>query len=249
MVVGDILQKIGLTEKEAKVYLACLELGETTASEIATHTGVNRATTYAILEALKNNGLISSFEKGKKTYFVAESPEQLKSRLKIEEESLKGRLANLQKVFPLLQRLYEAKGERPHVRFFEGEEGVAAIRRDILRSRPKRIDFIVPLDESYRFFPPRPEDHRAMMKKRLQAIEWRVIYTSEQGPILPDREKAFQRKFVEPKQLSIATEIVLYGNKAALVAYKQKLIGVILEDEVIVSSLRAIFEFMWHRIK
>ena len=71
------LQEIGLNEKEAKVYLAALELGQSVVQDIAKKAGVNRATTYFVIEGLMKMGLMSSFHKGKKQYFVAADPDRL----------------------------------------------------------------------------------------------------------------------------------------------------------------------------
>ena len=46
------LEKFGLSEKEAKVYLACLELGEDTASDISLKSNLPRTLIYDILEKL-----------------------------------------------------------------------------------------------------------------------------------------------------------------------------------------------------
>jgi sugar-specific transcriptional regulator TrmB len=70
----ETLIKLGLSEKEAAVYLATLELGEDTALNIAEKSQVNRTTTYVILEKLMKLGLASTVERGKKTVFVAEDP-------------------------------------------------------------------------------------------------------------------------------------------------------------------------------
>ena len=59
------LVEIGLNEKEAKVYLASLELGQSAVQGISSRSGVNRATTYFIIEGLTAKGLISSFHQGK----------------------------------------------------------------------------------------------------------------------------------------------------------------------------------------
>jgi len=57
------LEKIGLSKKEAKVYLACLELSEATIGQISKKSGVKRTTVYDIVESLKEKSLISSSTK------------------------------------------------------------------------------------------------------------------------------------------------------------------------------------------
>ena len=60
------LKHIGLSENEAKVYLAMLELGPSPVLEIAAKAGINRPTAYAQIESLKKMGLVSMQTKGKK---------------------------------------------------------------------------------------------------------------------------------------------------------------------------------------
>ena len=74
------LNYLGLNEKEAKVYLAALELGKSSVQNIAKKADVNRATTYVVIEALIKRGLMSSANENKKQYFIAEAPEKLKSQ-------------------------------------------------------------------------------------------------------------------------------------------------------------------------
>ena len=48
------LEQIGLDPKEAKVYLAMLELGETTVARIAQKSKIKRTTAYDLVDSLKN---------------------------------------------------------------------------------------------------------------------------------------------------------------------------------------------------
>ena len=53
------LQKLGLSDKEASVYLAMLELGPSVVSDIAKKANINRSTVYVVLEFLKKRGIPS----------------------------------------------------------------------------------------------------------------------------------------------------------------------------------------------
>ena len=61
------LQKIGLDEREAKVYLATLELGPSPVQKIAQRSQVPRATTYLVLDDLQNKGFVSTYKDRKST--------------------------------------------------------------------------------------------------------------------------------------------------------------------------------------
>jgi sugar-specific transcriptional regulator TrmB len=82
---------LDLSEKEAKVYIASLELGLSTIQEIAGKSQISRSTTYEVIESLMEKGLMSALTKGKKKYFSAESPEKLMSLIDIKEGELEKR--------------------------------------------------------------------------------------------------------------------------------------------------------------
>ncbi|MBI5644702.1 helix-turn-helix domain-containing protein [Candidatus Kaiserbacteria bacterium] len=121
------LQDIGLSEKEARVYLASLELGQTTAEKLAKHAKVNRSTTYVQLESLMKRGLISTHEADKKAVFAPESPEILKRLLLKQRDDINSRERDLATILPMLVQQYEGAGEWPLVRFFPGARESASI--------------------------------------------------------------------------------------------------------------------------
>ena len=53
------LKKLGLTEKEAKLYINALELGSFSVMGIAHKSGIKRPTCYLILDELVKKGLVS----------------------------------------------------------------------------------------------------------------------------------------------------------------------------------------------
>ena len=71
------LEKIGLTNSEAKTYVALLKLGQTTAGPIVSEAKVTRSKIYDILERLKNKGLVSYITKKSTKHFSATSPENI----------------------------------------------------------------------------------------------------------------------------------------------------------------------------
>ena len=65
------LIELGLSEKEASVYLASLELGASSVQKISQQAKINRATTYVIIESLSKKGLMSTMEKAGKIFFFS----------------------------------------------------------------------------------------------------------------------------------------------------------------------------------
>lgn len=70
------LEKLGLTENEAKAYVGLVSLGEATAREIHDLTNVPRAKVYEILKMLAKKGYLE-VRQGSPTYFRAVDPKKV----------------------------------------------------------------------------------------------------------------------------------------------------------------------------
>jgi len=76
------LKKLGLTEYEARVYIAVVELGEVEASEIARRSGVPRTRIYDVLAKLENSGLIQKIMGSRPAVYAAIPPKKALEPLK-----------------------------------------------------------------------------------------------------------------------------------------------------------------------
>ncbi|MBI4160382.1 MAG: hypothetical protein HY506_00550 [Candidatus Yanofskybacteria bacterium] len=243
------LKNLGLTDKEALVYLASLELGAETVQNIAKKAGINRATAYLQIESLKERGLMSEFEKGKKTFFVAESPEQLSRLLNIWEKELEFKKAEVNRILPALQNIFAGAGERPKVRFLEGLEGARTLQADFLSVKDKKIESFVNLDKLFEVF---PEHEREYSKNRIEKqIESKVIYTRKEGPLgdATDAAKLRIAKYMPLDQFPVSSDITIYDNKVAFATYKVKNIGVVIESKEIADTMRILFYAIWATLK
>ena len=244
------LKQLGLSEKEAKVYLAALELGSSSVMEISRKAGINRPTTYFQIESLMKRGLMSSVTRGKKRYFAAEPPNRLLRLLELKEKEIEEQEERFKKILPELQALFNMIREKPKVRFFEGIEGLKAIQEDIIKTKSKSIEEITNLDEAYKVFPPHPGDHRHKMAKKFRNIPIKTIYTSKKGPILPYKENTKLQQFVPFEEFPFSAHLVIYGeDKTAVFSLKNRLVGVIIEDKEITSTLRYCFKLAWEGAK
>ena len=124
--IDKILVKIGLTQKEAKLYIASLRLGSQTASVLAKYAGINRTTVYDIFEGLIKKGLATKIDKGAAVYFQVLDPKNLISYLerdkneyirKIEKEK-----QEVEDILPAIQSIESVATTKPKVQFFEGEK-------------------------------------------------------------------------------------------------------------------------------
>lgn len=240
------LIQLGLTEKEAKIYLALLELGLESVNRIAKKSQVNRATTYFVLESLSRRKLASKLEKDKTTYYSPEPPEQLINILKKQEAEIKQKVQNFQTLLPQLRGVYNLAENKPVVRFFEGREGLRAIQEDFLSSNDREVEAAYALDDVRKVFKPYEREEYSNRKKEKRILS-RAIYVSEETT-RPHEELSIS--FRVPKdQFPITADLTIYDNKVAIASLRGNLSGVIIENSEIANTLRSIFRLAYAKAK
>lgn len=237
------LQQLGLSVKEAKVYLASLELGESTVQEIAKKAEVNRPTTYVQIESLMQRGLISSVDKGKKRYFIAESPNQLLKLLDDQKSETQRKAEDFKEMLPELKAIYNLSEERPRVRFFEGKKGLEVIKDEILKVKDKKMEAIFSVDDLDNVF---SKDEKAeYFNRRLkQGIKMKGIYTRSAGSF-DKTAKGDEIRVIPKEKFPITVDITIFSDRVALSALRKELVGVIIESKEIADTLRSIFNLAW----
>ena len=246
---NKILTSLGLSEKEAQIYEATLESGPETVQKIAHRAGITRTGAYAYIRSLIQKGLMSSSTRDKRTYFSAEPPENLFRLLEQQKEKMKESAVGLKKILPRLQTIYETSEDRPHVRVFEGKDGLKTMTTDLLKSRFGSLQEFTSLDEAYAIVPPQPNDHREQIKKKFKKIPSKVIYTSKDGPILKQINGIKERRFIPKDIFPFTGSVNIYGNKISLTSRKKTITGVIIENKEIADTLRALFSLAWDSLR
>ncbi|MFH1284435.1 MAG: helix-turn-helix domain-containing protein [Candidatus Peregrinibacteria bacterium] len=233
----QVLTHLGLTEKEAKVYLSSTEVGTAPVSTIAQKAGINRVTTYDILEKLKQKGLVSYFTKKKIRYFTSTKPETLL-------EEFEKRTNDLRTSLPKFKRL-TGETSHPRVRYFEGLEGIKAIYADTLTSKSEILNY----SNSHEIRKQWPNyDKEYVAKRAKKKIFLRGICPKDaEGKIVHKEDEKYHRemRLVPPEQFSCTNEINIYDDKVSIISFKDELIGMIIESSEIANSQRAIFNICW----
>ncbi|MBN1385992.1 helix-turn-helix domain-containing protein [Candidatus Woesearchaeota archaeon] len=126
------LAGIGLTNGEARIYLALLELGPTTTGPIIDRAGISSSKVYEILERLMRKDLVSEFTKRRTRYFQASDPRNLFSLLKAQKLELETRERQLKRIIPKLESGYQQDPVSSAI--IKGQEGIISFLGS-LRSR------------------------------------------------------------------------------------------------------------------
>jgi HTH-type transcriptional regulator, sugar sensing transcriptional regulator len=236
------LQEIGLSEKEAQVYLATLELGQETVQNISKKSGVNRATTYVILESLQKKGIVTIFEQDKKTIFIAEGPTALYNIILEQEEALQKRDLELDLMMPQLMSAYNLHPEKPKVSFFEGKEGLKKMQEEFLAMGSDTASVIYSPGAVMDLFS--EDEIKEQRKKRVgKKIKTRSIYSASQSKEVDVALSEHRR--VSELTYPFFSDVTVWENKVMIAALKGHVSGIIIENESISEAFKSIFELAY----
>ena len=119
--VNDLIQ-LGLTEGEAKVYVALLKTGSTTVGPIVKASGVASSNIYDILDRLLEKGIVSYIIKSKTKYFQAAPPINIGDYLSEKKKKIDEERELFEKLLPDLSKISLEKTQ--HAEVFIGTKGL-----------------------------------------------------------------------------------------------------------------------------
>lgn len=235
----QILQEIGLSSTETKVYLALLELSSALAGEITKKSEVNRTNVYDALERLIEKGLVTYVISANRKVFEPVNPERLKGMLKEKEE-------RLDSIMQELQAKYDTSKTNEEATIFKGKKGIQSIFEDIIKEKK---DLFVYGAES-RFADVFPAYQKDWNKRRAQEkIKVSMIYN----------EKVKQRKRKEhlpllkmkflPEHYDFPSTIMIYGEKVVTVVWAELPFGFMIKSKENAKSNMNFFEILWKTAK
>jgi sugar-specific transcriptional regulator TrmB len=243
-----LLLQLGLTDVEAATYLALLELETVSIRKVAEKTGINRGTTYEALKSLINWGLVSVRQTGQREYYSAESPSKIHDIIKDQRKELFQASVEAQAVVPRLLAQGARPQGRPLVRYYEDDEGVVTILKDVLQTCGKMDD---PHYYAYSSRPLRQYLYRKFPQftdRRIrEGINVKVIAIGEGGEQAAESERKW---LPEPASGEISSYSIIYGNKVASISISSDFTpyGVVIEDAGTAAMQRLLFDQLWQAL-
>lgn len=246
---NQILEKLGFSDKEVAVYRAVLAAGPAPVRTIALQAAVNRGTTYDILKSLMEQGLVSYYHQEKKQYFVAEHPEKLLLVLENKTAALQAAKAQVVDVIPELAGLLSRAGEKPVVKYYEGDKGVRTVLQDVLST----MTALSESDRAYVVYSSadiRAHLYRAFPEFTKQRISHRIAVRVIALGTGGEEAALSERRWLMSTKDGAPTYLLIYAKKTALVSVSEagEPRGVIIEDSGTSETQRIIFDSLWKQL-
>lgn len=239
------LKEIGLTEDEAAVYTAGLELGPATVLEIARKTGLNRTTLYGVTERLMEKRLLTKSVAGKRTLYVAEPPEKLTLMLK-------DRLAKLDDLLPELLSLGRKSVYKPKIKYYEGLEGIKSVYRDSLQSKEHALYALVGVErltakskELNAFW----EGEYRIGRQKNKVVGKVIVPDNAEGRAFKEKDATSSResRMVPANHYNFEGEVLMFDDIVCFISYTEdEEFALSLESKAIAKTLRMIWQIVWN---
>lgn len=243
-----IFKKLGLSDKEIKVYLTLLEYGAISVRSLAELADVNRGTAYDLLKSLQEKGLVTYYHQDTKQKFVAEDPATLIKLVENREMELQKVKDNFGDLIPELKALQDKGGNMPIVKFYEAKKGVHQILDDVLDS------MILAEEKEYYVYSAAGitkdlyQGFEDFSQKRIKnKIQVKTISFAQKGEL----RGLDERKYLTTEETEQKTYIIIYADKCAFISRdaKGQPVGVIIENKMIYETQKIIFKNLWQLLK
>ncbi|MBI4440210.1 hypothetical protein HY638_04530 [Candidatus Woesearchaeota archaeon] len=234
----SILEDIGLTHAEIKVYLALLELGSSSAGLILEKSNLHNSVVHRNLDRLIEKGLITYVMEGKKKHYQAVNPKLLVAFL----DEKKGRFMS---VLPELLEKQKLAKKKPEAVIYRGKRGIREllygmldtdVKEDVAYGGGQKSDEVMGTYFWDGFY---ARKIRKKIKSRLlfhESLRW---WGSKMG-----RKQLTEVRYTS-KEFEGLTETIVSGNRVGIIIWLDNPYGILIDEELAAKSYRKFFEVLW----
>lgn len=229
-----MLVTLGLSDKEAKVYLASAMLGSATAQEIAAKATVNRPTTYVMIESLIGRGIMSSHTRGKKRYFTAADADKLMILIEREERRVSEGRAKLQELLPAFTEIRaasKAAGEG-EVSVYEGLQATKVWQEEVENAKGEVLEIV-------------PVKGRSTLSLQKRNGDVRRLYLLEKGALPPKQIAGIKARVSNAVNHQVDAEMSILVDKVAITTYAHEQKVIVLTGSRIARTFIVLFDALW----
>ncbi|MEK6963607.1 MAG: helix-turn-helix domain-containing protein [Nanoarchaeota archaeon] len=236
----QILEDIGLTPAEIKVYLALLELGTATAGPILDKTGLQNSVVHMTLNRLIEKGFVSFVKEGKRNHYQAANPKHILEYMDEKKE-------RFEMLLPSLLMKQNQANEKPEIISFRGKKGVKELLYELLSGSGKEYHT---LNSPYASIMMGDHFWITFHKKRVsQGVKARQVFNESLRTWVKEIKYTLSQLRYTKKGFEPLTETIIFGNQVAILIWAEKPVGILMKNPTIAESYDRYFEMVWEQAK
>ncbi len=236
----NALIALGLTDKEAKIYLALYKIGKGTSYEIAKEAGIKRPTVYVLMEELRKKGLALIVPHEKNQVFIAKDPHEFIGEY---QEELNRNARDLLASLPTMSR---PSGET-NIIVFKGQGslvqglsyGLHRVKEKIVYAFYAGVGKNVKVRDEY-------IEHSEHIYKLGMKVKCVMPSNSNDLSFREDDQKyGFETKKIDHKLFSPGVSIEICGDIVKMIMHKQKQV-IVMEEKSMAEFYKQVFGLLWN---
>lgn len=245
MDIQTILESIGLTKNEIKIYLSLLKLGSSSSGAIIKKTGIHTSKVYDGLERLASKGLVTHIIIANTKHFKAVDPDRLIDFLEDKKKNIELQEEEIKKYLPELKLTQTLGGDEAEAEIFRGWKGLETIFNEGIKEMGKG-------DTWYVFGAYEGEDkertnnliQKVILKCEQKKMKWKVIYNESARNTFKYEQES---KITENRFLAQETPatINIYKEVVFIALWIKNPIAFRVRNKKVADSFKTYFKFMW----
>ncbi len=240
---SSVLEDLGLTNAEIKVYIALLETGESSAGKILEKSGLQNSVVHRALHSLIEKGLISFILSGKRRIYQATNPENF-------YQFIDDKRKRFEQILPELRKKQEISKKKAAAKIFQGKRGIQELYHTLLNSGGKeyntygggaRVTHNIMGEHWWKNL------HQKRIEKKIscrQVFDETIRTFGEEINKKPLSKIKYLSKEFEQLQ-----ETIIIGDHVGIAIFSENSYGVLIVDELVADGYRKQFEMLWKNAK
>ena len=239
------LSAAGLSMTESDCYKALLSKATWKPAELAKYVNMTRTNCYKILDNLVALRLASRFDKDKKLHYRATNPSRLLELAREQKMARDQAEADLQLAAETLTRSYYQTLEQPAVRYFQGEEEIAQIFKEVARARDEVVYVHTLAGVDYYGF---DTMHQLRMLAPNNKVARRALtpdtLLATKNYLETDPLVLLNRTWLQADDYTAPVEWGNFDDKLYIISYGKEAMGLIIDSQQIAVSFRQLFALL-----
>ncbi|MCD4759848.1 hypothetical protein K8R33_03095 [archaeon] len=237
----NLLTEAGLTNSEAKVYLALLKIGKSQSGNIIKEAKISSGKIYEILEKLTNKGLVETVTENGVKQFIASEPKTILDYMKDKEQDIITKTKKLEKIIPDLQKIKKPE-ILENVYLIRGFRGIEPIMHEILENTRDEIKIMgIRSSKNRKFNAFWLRWHKKRIKLRREV---RALFSDRNTTYWKEFKKM---KFTTTKSLETLSPsaIMIIGNHSFIFSYEEEFTCIHIISKQTANSFNSFFNSLW----
>ena len=250
----ELLRSIGLSAKEATMYLQLLRNGTQPTSVLAKRAGFNRGTAYVVLHALLSKGLAVKATKRSVQLFGPVDPRNLSGYIDHREQELRDQRQRIEAVMGQFLAIKNPHSSQPKIEFYDGREGTQQVLEATLRAKEKLLRAYLSIADVieftgseffYRYTMKRIRNGQTLHAIRTLEKDRQAFASDKHATMYVTNRK--QRREIRHVDDTLAFPISMYmfDDTIAIISSKEENFSVLIQSRELSSMQKKLFDLLW----